>query len=131
MHKKILIVEDDPVTKEFYKFVFKKAGYQFNIVEGVSELLYELNNSSVSLIIMDINLKNTYVNKLQTDGTRLSRYIKQSEKFSSIPILIVTGYTISKNADNFFRESLADDFFVKPITDIELFLGKVNQMIEN
>lgn len=129
MNKKIIIVEDDPFSQDFYKFVFSKAGFETIITEDGEKLLNTLRNSDISLVIMDINLKNTYLNGEKTDGMKLSRVIKQEKLISKVPILLITAYTASNIGKNFFEESLAEDFITKPILDFNLLINKVNKLI--
>lgn len=129
MGKKIVIVEDDPFSQDFYKFIFTKAGYEPSIIEDGDLLLENLYNGDINLVIMDINLKNTYLKGEKSDGMKLSRIIKQDKKISKVPILLITAYTASNIGKNFFEESLAEDFVTKPILDFNLLIDKVNKLI--
>lgn len=129
MSKKIIIVEDDPFSQDFYKFIFSKAGYESSIIEDGETLLETLHNGGIDLVIMDINLKNTYLKGERTDGMKLSRIIKQDKLISTVPILLITAYTASNIGKNFFEESLAEDFITKPILDFNLLINKVNKLI--
>jgi len=127
--KKIIIVEDDPFSQDFYKFIFAKAGYEPVIIEEGEKIIEALKQGGTSLIIMDINLKNTFLNGERTDGMKLSRFIKQDKQISSVPILLITAYTASNIGKSFFEESLAEDYITKPILDFNLLINKVNKLI--
>lgn len=129
MEKKIIIVEDDPFTQEFYKYLFSKTKYNTTTLEDGDELIRILDQDPINLVIMDINLKNTYMNGNKVDGVILSRYIKQNQKHSKIPILLVTAYQKGMGTNNYFEESLADDYIVKPIVDYNELLTKVNNLM--
>lgn len=131
MSKKIIIVEDDPFSQDFYKFIFTKAGYEPAIIEEGDRLLETLKNEDIKLVIMDINLKNTYLKGEKTDGMKLSRVIKQDKQIAKIPILLITAYTASNIGKNFFEESLAEDFITKPILDFNLLINKVTKLIQS
>ncbi|MGE5362974.1 MAG: response regulator [Bacteroidota bacterium] len=131
MNKKIIIVEDDPFTQEFYKYLFSKTSYQTVTMEDGDKLIENLGQEEVNLIIMDINLKNTYMDGKKVDGVILSRFIKQNEKFGNIPILLVTAYQKGIGNNNFLEESMADDYIVKPIIDYNDLLNKVNSLVMN
>lgn len=131
MKKNILIVEDDPFSQDFYKFIFVKAGFNPIILEDGDLVVQTLADESISLIIMDINLRNTYLKGERMDGMKLSRFIKTNDSFPQIPILLVTAYTLNSSTSNFFEESLAEDYITKPIMDFNLLLNKVNKLIEN
>lgn len=129
MKKNILIVEDDPFSQDFYRFIFKKAGYNATIMEDGDEILKLLKTHKIGLLIMDINLKNTYLNGEKIDGMRLSRIIKQDAATSKIPILLVTAYSKSVTQGKFMDESMAEAYITKPIVDFNMLLSKVDQLI--
>ena len=128
MPNSILIVEDDPFTQQFYEYLFKKTGHTVIITENGNEIFNVLNKEDISLIILDINLKNTYIDGSKVDGIFISRKIKKQKDFSSIPILLITAYQKKTGDRNYFDESLADDYILKPITDFNLLLNKVGQL---
>lgn len=129
MDKKIIIVEDDPFTQEFYKYLFSKTQYKTITMEDGDKLMEILHTENAGLVIMDINLKNTYMNGEKVDGVILSKHIKNSENLSKIPVLLVTAYQKNIGPNNYFEESLADDYIVKPILDYNDLLKKVNSLI--
>lgn len=130
MSKSILIVEDDPFTQQFYNYLFTKTGYKIILTENGDEIFELLEKEEIALIILDINLKNTYINNERVDGIQISRKIKKELNKSSIPILLISAYQKKTGGRNYFEESLADDYILKPIIDFNLFLKKVNQLME-
>lgn len=131
MDKNIIIVEDDPFTQEFYKYLFAKTNYKISIIEDGNKVIDKLGLNDTCMIIMDINLKNSYMDGKKIDGVSLSKCIKQMEKFSKIPILLVTAYQKNIGTNNFLVDSLADDYIVKPIVDYNDLIKKVNKLVEN
>jgi CheY-like chemotaxis protein len=109
----------------------KKAGYQAFIMEDANLLLKKLDEEKIRLIIMDINLRNTYLNSKKVDGIQLSRYIKKQQKYSSIPIILVSAFTLGVNKNNILEESLAHHYITKPITDFKAFIKTINETIVN
>lgn len=131
MSKSILIVEDDPFTQQFYTYIFTKTGYNMILTEDGNEIFEILGKEEISLIILDINLKNTYIDDEKADGIQISRKIKKELNLGSVPILLVSAYQIKTGGRNYFEESLADDYIIKPIIDFNLFLKKIDQLLEN
>jgi DNA-binding response OmpR family regulator len=129
MLKKIIIVEDDAFLQDFYKVFFKKIGGEVLIQENADVILTEINKGGVELIIMDINLRNTYLNNQRIDGIKFSRYIKETFRQVKIPILLITAYPISSFGDNLLEDSLADDYLVKPIVDYNKLVDKINKLV--
>jgi CheY-like chemotaxis protein len=130
MEKHIIILEDDPFLKEFYNLVFRKLGAKITILED-GDMFYDiLQHQNVSLILMDINLRNTYFMSRKVDGIFLSKLVKKDPRFNFIPVVLVTAYALNKTNTKMFIESGANDYFVKPITDINLFLTKIKSLME-
>jgi len=126
---KILIIEDDNILQEFYRILFRKLGHDVIILEDGEKIISTIKNEKISLIIMDINLRNTYLNSEKYDGIKLSRYIKENFNNLVLPIILVTAYSPNYCGDNLLRESLADDLILKPIISFEKLIQKVNRFI--
>ena len=123
-------MEDDAFLKEFYSFVFNKIGYSADLLEDGDLFFEKLNSEKYDLIIMDLSLKNTYYNGDKVNGIILSRMVKNNETLKHIPIVIVTAHSIDFQSKHLFNESLADDFIIKPISDVKLFIEKIDSMME-
>jgi DNA-binding response OmpR family regulator len=130
MKEHLVIIEDDPFLKEFYEFVFKRINVRVTILEDGDKFIELLSEEEISLILMDINLKNTTVKGERVDGVFLSRYVKENSNFSHIPVLIVSAYSLDKSNRKLFVDSLADDYFTKPITDINYFLSHIKKIMQ-
>lgn len=129
---KILIVEDDALTREFYRCLFKRTDIQPFILEDGDEAIRVLQSEEIKLILMDINLNNTYLNGNKTDGIKLSHYIKTSMNgISKIPIVLVTAYSIIPQQEDFITRSNAQGLISKPIIDHNKFIDQIKQMMLN
>jgi two-component system, cell cycle response regulator DivK len=126
----IIVVEDDPFSQEFYKYLLKREGFTPLIIEEGDLLFKQLKTESISLIIMDINLKNTYLNNEKVDGVILSKMVKENPAYSKVPILLVTAYSLATDRPGFFKESLAEDYITKPVLDYNLLLRKIKNLVE-
>ncbi len=129
LKKNIVIVEDDPFSKDFYNYILTKAGFNPIMMEDGDEFVRRIKNGGVSLIIMDINLKNTYLDGEKTNGVTLSQRIKNDPTISLVPILLVTAYSQSGEGTKYFHDSLADDYITKPIIDYKSLVKKINSLI--
>lgn len=127
--KKILVVEDDHLLQEFYRILFRKLGFNVFVTEDGEEIIKRIIDGEVSLIIMDINLKNTYFNSQKIDGLSLSKYIKKNFYNLNIPILLITAYTPNFGNAKILEESMADDMMVKPIISFDTLIEKVNRLL--
>ncbi|MDP3582717.1 MAG: response regulator, partial [Ignavibacteria bacterium] len=115
--------------QDFYRLFFKKIKCDVVIKEDGTDILNEIISGNVDLIIMDINLRNTYLNGLRVDGIRFSRYIKTNYPHLSMPILLITAYPVNSFGENMLEESLADDYLIKPITDYNQLVNKINKLV--
>ncbi|KAF0151681.1 MAG: Chemotaxis CheY-like receiver protein [Ignavibacteria bacterium] len=126
---RVLIIEDDTFLQDFYRLFFKKINSEVIIREDGNDVINEIISARIDLIIMDINLRNTYLHGKRVDGIQFSRYIKTNYPSSGIPILLITAYPIITIGENKFEESLADDYLIKPITDYNLLVDKINRLV--
>lgn len=127
--KKLLIVEDDILTQQLYMVYFKKSGIESYITDDGEELFAILQRENIGLVLMDINLTNTYFRGEKMDGIKLSRLIKSNSVTKNIPIIIATGFSAFNHDNSLVRQTEADDLIVKPITNFNAFVKKVNQYL--
>ncbi len=127
--KKILIVEDDAMLQEFYKILFKRLGYNCIISENGEEIINHITGGSINLLIVDLNLKNTFLNSQAIDGVALARYVKQNFYKLRIPILVITAYSANYFADDMIKDGSADDFMLKPIVNFDKLIEKVERLL--
>ena len=130
MKSKVIVCEDDPLLQNFYKIILSSQGYDVLVSENGDEIVEELSKNRVSLIVMDINLRNTYLQGNKTNGLKLSRYIKETYFVSEVPVIISTAYAANEEQDSFLKESLADEIIYKPISDFRAFLQTVKFWID-
>lgn len=127
--KKLLIVEDDTLTQQLYMVYFRKSGIEPYITDDGEELFTILHRENIGLVLMDINLTNTYFRGEKMDGIKLSRLIKSNSDTKNIPIIIATGFSAFNYDDSLVKQTQADDLVVKPITNFNAFVNKVNQYL--
>lgn len=129
--KNILVVEDDKLTLDFYRIILNRSGYNPVIIEDGDKVLELLKTEKVSLIIMDINLKNTYLKGEKIDGLKLSSLIKKDENLANIPLILVSAYTREILEKKIDYENKADYILTKPIQDFNLLLNLINRLAIN
>ena len=129
IEKKILIIEDDIFLQDLYRIFFKKIGAESILTEDSHLIQKVIGQEEVELIIMDVNLRNTNLNSKRIDGIKFSRYIKEHFNNLNIPIILVTAYPIASFGNNLLEDSLADDYLIKPITDYNQLIEKINNLI--
>lgn len=129
--KKLIIVEDDRITQQFYSMFFNKNGFETIITDDGDKVLKTLGVEDIGLILMDINLSNTYLKGQKIDGIQLSYKIKTEEQHKNVPVILVTAYSLSTQLKQLLKDSKAEDIITKPILDYNRFLNKINTYIAN
>ena len=84
----IMVVEDDPGIREILCRQLKAENWKVIEAENGKEALVKLQNYTPGLILSDLMMP-------EMDGFELVHRLKKSEKFSSIPIVILTAKTIT------------------------------------
>src|SRR3990172_1840274 len=111
LNKTVLIVDDEPDTLELVKLVLESAGFKTVSAANGIEALKEVDVSKPDLVLLDIMMPDM-------DGWEVFRKIK--EKYSTLPIAILTAK--AQNIDRLLGLHLlkADDYITKPFGKNEL-----------
>lgn len=119
--KMILLVEDDLVDAMTVKRALEDIGATEGMVhlsngeEALDYLRSEINEMPF-LILLDLNMP-------KMNGKDFLRIIKQDERLSRIPVIVLTTSQDGKDVDDSFRSSAAG-YMTKPL-DYEKFLLKI------
>lgn len=120
--KKILIVEDEVDFAEMLQFSLSMIGYEVNIALDAYQGNKELVNNNFDLIVMDLGLP-------VGDGFSLLERLKNLQKKSKIPVVILTGKMITEDIINKARKYKVSAIFTKPY-DRKKFLSKVKSLLQ-
>lgn len=113
---KLLVVEDEPITRSKLAAHFEKEGYDVVCREDGSEIVDLVASDGIELCLIDINLPGK-------DGLTLTRELRAT---SDIGIILVTGK--DEQIDRIVGlESGADDYVTKPFDPREL-LSRVKNL---
>ena len=117
----ILIAEDEYVNQEILKEILSKE-YEVLVSSNGAEALDILNTSKmpISLILVDLNMP-------IMDGFTLIKEIKKDDKYTNIPIIVITG---DKNSELEALTLGAVDFITKPFDLTEIIMARINRSIE-
>jgi len=118
MTKKILVVEDSPMTRSLIISSLEAVG-DFTIIEAANgfQALRKLPEVSPDLVITDINMPDI-------NGLEVVRFVKQSENFKHIPVIIVTTEGRDVDKERGLRLG-ADKYLVKPFQP-----GQLQQFVQ-
>ncbi len=120
--KKIIIVEDSPTVRFEVKLLLKQIGIIPVEVGGEIGLFMKVEEYGklADLIIMDLTLKSE-------SGFELIAKLKDDERYSNIPIIVLTEHADAKNVIR-AKELGVDDYIRKPINR-NSFLEKIEEAI--
>jgi diguanylate cyclase (GGDEF)-like protein len=120
--RRILAVEDDPTTGTLLRGILKTGGYEVEVVRDPAEFEQRMLAFDPHLVLMDVQLND------EVSGHDLVRYLRQSERFSTIPVIIVTSDTERRAVLDGARAG-ADVLVAKPV-DWDLLLSQIAARLE-
>lgn len=106
MEKRILTVEDSTSLREMISFVLKEAGYDVVEAKDGQDALSRLNETSVDMVITDLNMP-------VMNGIELTRSLRSSSAYKFIPIVFLTTESQEKKKQA-AKEAGATGWIVKP-----------------
>lgn len=104
----ILVVEDEDDIREMIGYNLLKAGYQVSAAASGEEALELIESRPPDLVLLDLMLPGI-------DGTAVCRRIKESDKTSAIPVIMLTAKGEESDIVGGFDIG-ADDYLVKPFS---------------
>lgn len=112
MNKLIAVIDDEPDIVELLTIHLKKAMFKVKGFSDAESFYRFLDEKIPDLIILDLMLPDA-------DGLEICKYLKKEDKFSSIPIIMLTAK--GDETDKILGlEFGADDYVTKPFSPKEL-----------
>jgi two-component system, cell cycle response regulator DivK len=118
MSKRILVVEDQPDSRQIIRDMLGPTDYEITEAENGEEALAAIAKQRPDLILMDIQLP-------IMDGYAATRRIKADPALRSIPIIAVTSYALN-GEEKIAKAAGCDAYVPKPYSPREL-LAKIRQ----
>lgn len=110
--KKVLVVEDDPVTRQVLQATVAGAGYQVSVAADTNGALTEAKRNRPDLVILDLGLP-------AGGGLTFLERLKLFPALSAMPIVVVSGKDRAANEPR-AREVGASAYFQKPVQPEEI-----------
>jgi len=104
----ILVADDEKNARRMLQILLNQLGFQVSTVANGAEALETIRNTSIDLLITDLNMPNM-------NGLELLSILRQED--NDVPVIIVTAYGTVKSAVAAMKQG-AFDFIVRPL-DIE------------
>jgi two-component system cell cycle response regulator DivK len=121
MTKTILVVEDQEDNRQILRDLLGASDYEMVEAENGQEALDAVARKKPDLILMDIQLP-------IMDGYEATRRIKANPDWKSIPVIVVTSYALSGDAEK-ARAAGCDDYVTKPYSPRQL-LAKIREFLK-
>lgn len=119
--KKILIVDDSEFVRSYHSHILEQAQFQVITAVDGSDGLEKLYTNSCDLVLTDINMANM-------DGYEFIRRIRADDKYSSLPIIIVSTESEGKDKTKGFVAG-ANLYIVKPSSP-EMMVENIRMIID-
>lgn len=110
--RKVLIVDDSATVRKFVSFTLKMKNFEVIIAEDGLDALEKMPYDGVDLVITDLNMPNM-------DGYELIRNLKEDDKFSNIPIIILSSESGEDDIEK-GKALGAASYLVKPFNAVRL-----------
>lgn len=121
MRKKILVVDDDPLSRELLSSYLTNENYEVLEASSAGEAKTLIFKEHPDLILLDVMMPGE-------DGFSFCEYIKKRWQEPFLPVILVTALNDRQSKLQGLRAG-ADDFLSKPLDSIELII-KVRNMLK-
>jgi CheY-like chemotaxis protein/chemotaxis signal transduction protein len=118
----LLVVEDSFMVRELQRSILEAAGYRVETAKHGLEALDRLaSNSAIELVVTDVDMP-------EMDGFTLTRTIRASPNWPTLPIIVVTARETEEDRRRGI-EAGADAYMVKDSYDQHALLDAVARMV--
>ena len=126
-HLRVLVVDDDPVTRQLLNKTLTKAEYEVDLANDGAHAIQLISNGYYDVVITDLMMPGG------PDGIDVLEHVKS--KNAQIEVFLLTGYATVDTAVTAMKKGAAD-YLQKPINIDELLLrlkriGKMKALAKN
>ena len=122
MYKKILLVDDDKLVLNSTRRYLEGQGFRLACADNGAEAVAMAHECKPDLLITDAEMKGL-------DGFTLCKVLKETEGFSKVPVIIISGRKISEEDILAGYNKGADDYILKPFS-FPVLLAKVKAVMK-
>ncbi|MDO9633698.1 MAG: two-component regulator propeller domain-containing protein [Paludibacter sp.] len=119
--KSVLVIEDNKDLRNYLQQILQKYYHVFTASNGVDGLALAMNN------IPDMVLSDIMMPKM--DGIELCRRLKNSDKTSHIPVVLLTARASIAHVQEGLNIG-ADDYFIKPFNPV-ILISKIENILNS
>jgi PAS domain S-box-containing protein len=108
LKKKILLVEDNPISQNLEMKILKEVGYDVDAVSNGYDAIEAVKTGTFDVVLMDIEMTDM-------DGITATRKIRElNGQNGKIPVIAVTAHSSMKDREKCLAAGM-DDYIAKPI----------------
>ena len=115
---KILLVEDEPDTRELVRLTLEMDGHQVLEAATAEEAIAKARDGRPRLILMDLSLAG------QFDGLEATKRLRADPAFDDTPIVALTAHAMQEDRERSLAAG-CDEHWTKPIIDLATFKKEV------
>lgn len=104
---RVLVVDDDPILREFASVHLSSPCATIDTVGDVASARLQLHDNAYDIVLLDIEMP-------QVDGFALLQEIRASEKLKHLPVIMLTGHDDIVSIDRAYQTG-ANSFATKPV----------------
>lgn len=105
---RILVVDDDSVTRKLLGLYLRSKGYDVAFAENGLDALEKLGTENINIVLTDLNMP-------YMDGIEFIKNMKSESSYNHIPVLMVSTEADEEEKKQAF-DAGADGYLVKPVT---------------
>jgi len=110
---KILILDDDDISRFYISYVYKNIAI-VDTADDADSAIIKATHIFYDIVILDIGLKG------ELNGIDVLKAIRQLPGYDKIPIIAFTAFAMPGDKEKFLSEGF-DDYIAKPIVKEDLF----------
>ncbi len=118
---KILLVEDEPDTRELVRLTLELYGYDVVEASEGEDGVAKAYAARPSLILMDLSLAGKF------DGLEATKRLRADPEFDATPIVALTAHAMAGDRERSLAAG-CDEHWTKPIFDLSVFKDNVEKM---
>ena len=119
---RILLVEDEPDTRELVRLTLELDGYEVVEAGTAEEGIERARASAPDLILMDLSLGGKF------DGLEATRRLRDDPAFQHTPIIALTAHAMQGDRERSLAAG-CDEHWTKPILDLGEFRQSVSRAV--
>ncbi len=120
---KVLVVDDSLSVRDSLSQLMSDGGFEVAVARDGLEAIDQLDKEQPDIVLTDLEMP-------RMNGLELASYMRKSEQWSGLPIIMVTSRTMAKHREQ-AAEAGVDDYITKPYTEDEVLASISDHLVES